>query len=138
MSEHVFELEQISVFLENRPGMLATATRALSEAGVNLRALMIAETERFGIMRIIANDNAVALKALAAHNFTTRVTPVVGVEVPDRVGGLSELLDVFTGSDISVEYMYAELSGGADRALLIMKLEPREAALAMLRSSGLY
>jgi len=138
MSEHVFELTQISVFLENHPGALASATRTLASAGVNLRALAIAETERFGIMRIIASDADAALAALASAGYTTKTTAVVGVEVPDRAGGLADLLEVFTGSGVSIEYMYAELAGRDDRALLVMKLTPREDALALLAAASLY
>lgn len=138
MCDNVIPLKQISVFLENRPGALAEVTRTLADAGVNLRALMIAETERFGIMRIIPSDGEAALKALAATGVTTKTTDVVGVTVPDRAGGLADVLDVFAGTDVSIEYMYAELSGGADRALLIMKLEPREKAIELLDAASLY
>lgn len=138
MSDNIVLLKQISVFLENRPGTLAQVTRALAGASVNLRALMIAETERFGIMRIIADDVDAAVAALAAQGITTRTTEVVGVVVPDRAGGLAKLLGVFDGSDVSVEYMYAELSGSSDGALLIMKLNPADEAVALLRAAELY
>lgn len=138
MSEHIHELTQISVFLENHPGALAAASRTLASAGVNLRALAIAETERFGIMRIIPSDPDAALAALGAAGYTTKTTPVVGVEVPDRAGGLADLLEVFTGTGVSIEYMYAELGGGADRALLVMKFTPREEALRLLDEASLY
>ena len=117
---------------------MASATRTLASAGVNLRALAIAETERFGIMRIIASDADAALAALASAGYTTKTTAVVGVEVPDRAGGLADLLEVFTGSGVSIEYMYAELAGRDDRALLVMKLTPREDALALLAAASLY
>nr|NLI49257.1 ACT domain-containing protein [Propionibacterium sp.] len=136
--EHIFQLRQISVFLENRPGTLALATRVLADAGANLRALMIAETERFGILRLITDEPDAAVAALTAAGFRTRLTDVVGVEVPDRAGGLADLLGVFAGSEISVEYMYAELSGRAGRALLIMKVEPRDDALERLYDAALY
>ncbi len=136
--EHIFTLRQISVFLENRPGRLAQATRCLAEAGVNLSALSIAETERFGIMRIIADDPDAAIAALSAAGLTTRTTDVVGVEVPDRSGGLADLLEVFDGTPVSVEYMYAELSGRDGHALMIMKVTPREDALELLYEASLY
>lgn len=136
--EHIFSLAQISVFLENRPGTLAEATRVLAAAGVNLRALMIAETERFGIMRIITDSTDAAIAALSAAGYTTRTTDVIGVEVPDRAGGLADLLGVFEGSQVAIEYMYAELAGREGRALLIMKATPRDEALALLRGASLY
>lgn len=136
--EHIFQLRQVSVFLENRPGTLAAATRVLADAGANLRALMIAETERYGIMRVITDSVDAAVAALNAAGFRTRLTDVVGIEVPDRAGGLADLLGVFAGTDVSVEYMYAELSGRAGRALLVMKVEPREDALELLYDAALY
>ncbi|SMO58196.1 ACT domain-containing protein [Propioniciclava tarda] len=136
--EHVFELRQVSVFLENRPGVLADATRTLASAEVNLRAAMIAETERFGILRVITDSPAAAVAALESAGFRTKLTDVVGVEVPDHAGGLAELLDVFEGSSVSIEYLYAELAGRLGRALLIMKLTPRDEALKLLREASLY
>ncbi len=138
MPDNIVLLKQVSVFLENRPGALAEVTRTLATAGVNLRALMIAETERFGIMRIITDDVDAALAALAARRITTRTTDVVGAVVPDRAGGLAQLLEVFDGTAVSIEYMYAELSGGTGGALLIMKLTPADEAVALLKSAGLY
>ena len=136
--EHVFELRQVSVFLENRPGVLADATRTLASAEVNLRAAMIAETERFGILRVITDSPDAAVAALESAGFRTQLTDVVGVEVPDHAGGLAELLDVFEGSSVSIEYLYAELAGRLGRALLIMKLTPRDEALKLLREASLY
>lgn len=136
--EHVFELRQVSVFLENRPGVLADATRTLASAEVNLRAAMIAETERFGILRVITDSPDAAVAALESAGFRTQLTDVVGVEVPDHAGGLAELLDVFEGSSVSIEYLYAELAGRLGRALLIMKLTPRDQALKLLREASLY
>ena len=135
--DHVVALRQLSVFVENEPGRLEEVARVLADAGVNLRALAIAETAHFGILRVIADDPAPAGAALDAAGIVTKVTDVVGVEVPDRPGGLAELLGVFTGSAVSIEYMYAELSGRGDRALLIMKLEPVEDALRLLGEAGL-
>lgn len=126
---------QISVFLENRPGALSEVTRTLADAGVNLRALMIAETERFGIMRIIPNDPIAALAALESTGVTTRTIEVVGVTVPDRPGGLADVLSAFDGTEASIEYMYAELTGGPGSARLIMKLNPVDQAIELLRSA---
>lgn len=129
--QHVKVLQQISVFLENRPGQLAQLATTLADRGVNLRALAIAETDRFGIVRIIVDENATALAALREAGMTATVTDVVGVEVPDRPGGLAHLLTVFDGV-VSVEYMYAAFSGHGGRRVLIMKLSPVEAARTLL------
>lgn len=136
-TQHVFILQQLSVFLENQPGRLREAVAQLAAAGVNLRALSIAETERYGIMRLLADDTHKAAAALHEAGVTSVVSDVIGVEVPDRPGGLGELLSVL-GTEVSVDYMYAELQGRGDRALLIMKLDPADRALDLLHDSGLY
>ncbi|MDX5318102.1 MAG: ACT domain-containing protein [Actinomycetes bacterium] len=129
--QHVRVLQQISVFLENRPGQLAEFAAALAERGVNLRALSLAETDRFGIARAIADAPETALAALHEAGMTATVTDVVGVEVPDRPGGLAHLLDVFDGV-VSVEYMYAAFPGAGGRRVLIMKLTPVDLARDIL------
>lgn len=131
-------LRQISVFLENRPGALADATRALADAGVDLRALMIAETDRFGILRLITDQQDAALSALDAAGLRTKLVDVLGIEVPDRSGGLADLLGVFAGSQVNVEYMYADLAGRQGRALLIMKATPLDGAVEVLRGAGIF
>lgn len=130
---HVRILDQISVFLENRPGCLSELVGVLADRGVNLRALTIAETDRFGIVRLIVDSNATALTALHEAGITATVSPVVGVEVPDRPGGLAHLLTLFDGV-VSVEYMYAAFAGASGRRVMIMKLHPPEKALAILES----
>lgn len=130
--QHTKLLQQISVFLENRPGELAAFASVLADRGVNLRALSIAETDRFGIARVIVDDNEAAIAALHDAGMTATVTDVVGVAVPDRPGGLAHLLAVF--DDVaSVEYMYAAFPSGG-RRVLIMKLTPVEKALAALET----
>jgi hypothetical protein len=137
LDDHIIALKQISVFLENRPGVLASVTRTLADAGVNLRALAIAETERFGVLRIVADNTDEAVAALHAAGVVAKLTDVLGIEVPDKAGGLADLLNVFD-SEVSIDYMYAELSGRSDRALLIMKLDPLDRALELLRDAGIY
>ena len=137
VDDRVVLLDQISVFLENRPGSLAAAAAALAEAGTNLRALSIAETERFGIARLIADDTEQALATLQQAGFTSRVSKVFGIQVPDRPGGLAHLLQVFDG-EVNVEYMYADLKGVGSNSLLIMKLEPIDVAMEILADAGLY
>lgn len=136
VDEHVVQLDQISVFLENRPGNLAAAAGALADAGTNLRALTIAETERFGIARLIADDTERALAALQEAGFTARVSKVFGIQVPDRPGGLAHLLRMFDGL-VNVEYMYADLKGVGSNSLMIMRLEPADVARDILADAGL-
>ena len=126
----------MSVFLESERGRLAPVVKHLGERGVNLRALMLAETDRFGILRFIADDPQAALAAVQELGNTARLSDVVGVEVADHPGALGDLLAVFDDTDVSIEYLYAELAGRGDRALLVLKLEPVEQALALLEAAG--
>lgn len=129
-------LQQVSVFLESQRGRLAPVVKHLGERGVNLRALMLAETDRFGILRFIADDPQAALEAVQELGNTARLSDVVGVEVPDHPGALGDLLAVFDDTNVSIEYLYAELAGRGENALLILKLEPVQEALALLKSAG--
>jgi hypothetical protein len=129
-------LKQVSVFLESRRGRLAPVVKHLGERGVNLRALMLAETDRFGILRFIPDDADAALAAVQELGNTARVSEVVGVEVPDRPGALGELLAVFDDTDVSIEYLYAELAGPGDKALLVLRLDPMDRALELLAGAG--
>lgn len=103
-------VEQISVFLENRAGRLAEITRVLGEAGVNIRALSLADTSDFGILRLIVSDNDKAKAALKERGFTVGKTNVVAVEVEDKPGGLNRILELLSNQSINVEYMYAFVS----------------------------
>ena len=131
-------IKQISIFVENTSGRLADVTALLADADINLRALSIADTADFGILRMVADQPDAAVTLLRNAGFTARETDVIGVEVPDRAGGLADLLGVFEGSQVAIEYMYAELAGREGRALLIMKATPRDEALALLRGASLY
>jgi hypothetical protein len=101
------KVEQISIFLENKAGRLAEVTRILGEGGINIRALSLADTSDFGILRLIVNDHEKAKKILKEHGFTVGRTEVVAVEVEDRPGGLSSILQILYEAGINVEYMYA-------------------------------
>lgn len=130
-------LKQVSVFLESRKGKLAPVIRHLGERGINLRALMLAETDRFGILRFIPDDAEAALAAVHELGNTARISEVIGIEVADRPGGLADILAIFDDSEVSVEYLYAELASGDGRALLVLKLDPLEKARQLLADAGL-
>ena len=100
-------IPQISVFLENRAGQLADITRILAEAQVNMRALSIAETTDYGVLRLIVDDAPKASSVLLGEGFILTMTPVVGVAVPDRPGGLGQVLSVISQAGIDVEYRYS-------------------------------
>ena len=126
------KVEQISVFLENKPGSLAEVTRILGESGVNIRALSLADTKDFGILRLIVNDNEKAREVLGRRGLTVRKTEVVAVEVPDRPGGLAEILKVLTEADINVEYLYAFVQQSGENAIIIFRFDETDRAIEVL------
>jgi hypothetical protein len=130
------KVEQISVFLENKSGRLAEVTRVLGGAGVNIRALSIADTSDFGILRIIVNDNEKALKALKEKDFTVSRTEVVAVEVPDSPGGLAHILELLEKQNVNVEYMYAFVERSSNNAVIIFRFDENDKAIKVLAGAG--
>ncbi|HSR10487.1 MAG TPA: ACT domain-containing protein, partial [Thermodesulfobacteriota bacterium] len=130
------KVEQISVFLENKPGALTEVTRILGEGGVNIRALSLADTKDFGILRLIVNDNEKAKSILGARGFTVRKTEVVAVEVPDRPGGLADILKALSESGVNVEYLYAFVQQSGQNAIIIFRFDDTDQAIAVLSRSG--
>ena len=131
------KLEQISIFLENKSGRLADVADILAKAGVNIRALALADTTDFGILRLIVNDTQKAKKVLKDNGFTVGKTEVVGVEVADRPGGLAEILTVMRDSGINVEYMYAFVQKSGGNAIIIFRFDELEKAIETLRKAGI-
>ena len=129
-------IKQISVFLENTTGRLSEVTKTLANAGINLRAISIADTADFGILRLIVDNNEGAVNALTAAGFTTRQTDVVAVEIEDVPGSLAKLMDVFQQSQVNIEYLYASLEGQVGKAVVIFKLEDHEKGQSILTSKG--
>jgi hypothetical protein len=126
------KITQISVFLENRKGRLYEVCSLLGDNGVNIRALTIAETESFGVLRIVVDKCDAAIKLLRDNNFVANFTDVVAVEVPDRPGGLAAVLKIFADNDVNVEYMYGFVEKHSDKALLVFRFEDAEAAQQVL------
>lgn len=129
-------VKQISVFLENKEGRLLDVTRHLGAAGVNIRALCVADTSDFGVVRLIVDDPDRAHESLKEHGFTVKETPVVAVEVDDRPGGLSEVLKPLVEQEMNVEYLYCFLEKSADNAIVIIRVEEAEQALGALKVAG--
>jgi hypothetical protein len=129
-------LKQISVFLENRKGRLADLTRILSENKVNIKALSLADTQDFGMLRIIVDDPDRCLQILRTNGFVVQETEVIGVEVEDRPGGLSKILDILGKNNLNIEYIYATVERKQDSAIVIFKVEQKEATEKALRSAG--
>jgi len=120
-------IHQISVFLENRTGQLAEITRLLAKEGVDIRAISIAETADYGLARMIVDDSHKASSILLQHGDVLSMTPVWAVEVPDRPGGLAELLEVLAEAHVDVEYMYSLFAHQEGKAYMVLRIsdEPR-------------
>ena len=129
--DHAVALRQVSVFLENEPGRLAEVLRRLADADINLRT-------RSGIARMLVDDPDAAVAALADLGVTTQVVDVVAVEVPNRPGGLADIIELFAREGVSVRYVYAEMGGSGDRAVLVMRLNPADEALRVLADAGIH
>jgi hypothetical protein len=132
------KVEQISVFLENKPGALAEVTRILGEAGVNIRALSLADTKDFGILRLIVNDNEKAKEVLDRRGLTVRKTEVVAVEVPDRPGGLADILNILSEASINVEYLYAFVQQSGENAIIIFRFDETDRAINVLAEKKVH
>jgi len=130
------KLQQLSIFSENKPGHVLEPCRLLAREGIDIRALSLADTQRFGILRIIVSDWQRAKALLEAAGSVVTVTDVVAVEVPDRPGGVAGVLGVFEGSSINVEYMYAFPFRRGESAVLIFRFNQADAAIALLEASG--
>jgi hypothetical protein len=126
------KVEQISIFLENKSGRLAEVTRVLAASGVNIRALSLADTADFGILRLIVDQNDRAKHALKESGFTVGKTEVIAVEVPDRPGGLAHILRTLDAASINVEYMYAFVQRSGDNAILIFRFDELDKAIQVL------
>ena len=130
-------VEQISIFLENKSGRLAEVTSVLSEAAINIRALYLADTADFGILRLIVNDTEKARQILKEHGFTVEKTKVVAIEVPDTPGGLSKILNIMKSEGINVEYMYAFVEKSGENAIVIFRFDEPEKSVDTLRQAGI-
>ncbi|WP_419787753.1 ACT domain-containing protein [Pseudodesulfovibrio sp.] len=131
------KVDQLSIFLENRAGRLAEVTRILSEAGVNIRALSLADTSDFGILRLIVSDFETAKTKLKDNGFTVGRTSVVAVEVADHPGGLNDILTMLQEAGINVEYMYAFVQQSGDSAVLIFRFDRTDQGIELLQKKGI-
>lgn len=131
-------LTQLSVFVENKQGALVSITRALAENNVNIRALSIADTKDFGILRIIVNDTAKAFDVLGAEGFLVKATDVLGVKIGDEPGKLSDALEVLDQNEIFLEYLYAFMSRTEKHAYVVLRVEDNDKAAASLENAGFH
>jgi hypothetical protein len=131
------KVEQISIFLENKSGRLADVAGALAGAGINIRALSLADTTDFGILRLIVNDTEKAKHVLKDKGFTVGKTEVLAVEVSDKPGGLAVILDVMKDNGINVEYMYAFVQKSGGNAIIIFRFDELDKAILALQKAGI-
>ena len=129
-------IKQLTVFLPNRKGTVVSVTDILANNNVNLRALSIAETEEFGILRLIVNDADTAEKILAEQGYLIKTVDVVGVKIGDEPGKLTEALTVLDKADINVEYLYAFMTRTEKHAYVVLRVENNQAAEAALTDAG--
>jgi len=128
-------IDQLSVFLENTAGRLAELTRALGDAGINMHALMVADTSEFGVIRIITDTPERAKELLAERGFSASITPVTAIEIPDRPGGLADVLDSLDAAKMNVEYAYCFVEPSGNAAVDVFKVDT-VGAEDVLRSAG--
>ena len=128
---------QISVFIENKPGRLTEIIKSLSNKGIDIRALSVADTTDFGILRIIANDPEGAINVLKAEGVTVSMTEVIGVAFEDKTGALANVLEILSGAGIAVEYAYAFMTRSTDTSSVILRVEDNKKAIKVLLDAGI-
>ena len=129
------DIQQLSIFLENRTGRLAQVTRTLGDAQVNIRALSLADTSDFGILRLLVDNTDAAIEALEKDGFVVRKTDVTAVEIVDRPGGLGTVMALLQGAGMNIEFMYAFLERYKENAILVFRFTEPEKAIEVLRDA---
>lgn len=129
-------IKQLSVFLENKKGRLASLASVMARNGIDLYALSIADTTNFGILRALTNDTDKAVRILREEGFMVNTTEVIAAEVDDRPGGLAKVLDVLDAGGIGVEYLYSFVRNPSDSALILFRVSDTEAAFKVLTEAG--
>jgi hypothetical protein len=127
------KLKQLSLFLENKPGALSAPVKLLADAKINLLTLSIAEAQQYGILRLIVRDWQAAKKLLEKNGLLVKVTDVLAIEVPDRPGGLADVLVVLEEAGINLEYMYAFTLKRASKGLLVFRFDDPDKAIRALQ-----
>jgi hypothetical protein len=131
------KLHQLSLFLENRPGHLVAPCEVLAKAGINILTLSVADTQRFGILRLVVRDWEKAKAVLTAAGHAVNVTEVVAVEVTDRPGGLAEVLETLGAAGVNVEYMYAFTFKRGNRGSLLFRFDDADKGIQALKAKGI-
>jgi len=127
-------IQQLSLFVENRPGSLSAVCKVLKENNLSIRTLSLADTQQFGILRLLLKEYEQAKVALEKAGFVVKVTEVLALEVPDCPGGLADILEILDKHNLSVEYMYAFTFGVSDKAIIVFRFEDPARAIAELKN----
>lgn len=130
-------ISQLSIFVENKQGTIAGITESLAAAGISIRALSVADTQEFGILRLIVSDIDKAKAVLSDNNCVVSVTKVIGIEIPDTPGGLSKVLRVIADNGINVEYLYAFITVAGKNAYVVLRVEDNENAARIMEKNGI-
>lgn len=130
------KVKQIAVFLENKSGRMAEITSVLAQNGINIRAMSLADTADFGILRLIVNDTDNARQILKDNGFTVGMTEVLVIEVVDKPGGLASVLQTIKENDLNIEYMYAFTQKSGETGLIIFRFDEIDKAITALSKSG--
>jgi hypothetical protein len=130
------KIRQISVFIENKFGRIYDVTNLLGRNNLNIRAMSLADTSDFGIIRFIVNDPAKAHRVLKENDFTVGLTDVIAIAIPDRPGGLAEVLSLFNDDHVNIEYMYAFVNNSGDDAVMIFRFDDTERAFDIMNKKG--
>ena len=130
-------VKQISAFVENKPGQLAKFTDVLTQHGIDMRALSLAETEDFGIVRVITDDSYKTACVLKEAGYIFSITPVIAVEIPDTPGGLNKVLHLLNDKGVNIEYTYAFTARKQNTAYMIFRVTDNEAAAEILKDNGI-
>ncbi len=129
-------INQLSIFVENKAGTVAKITKSIADAGVSIRALSVADTQEFGILRLIVSDVEKAKEALHENDCVVSITKVIGVEIPDVAGGLSSVLELMSENNINVEYLYAFITISGQHAYVVLRVEDNDKAAKILKENG--
>ena len=129
-------INQLSIFVENKAGTVAKITKSIADAGVSIRALSVADTQEFGILRLIVSDVEKAKEALHENDCVVSITKVIGVEIPDVAGGLSSVLELMSENSINVEYLYAFITISGQHAYVVLRVEDNDKAAKILVENG--
>jgi len=130
-------IKQLSIFLENKKGRLAQVTATLAKNKINIRALSLADSADFGVLRLIVNDPDRGAACLKKNGMVVQITDVIAVEISDKPGGLSSVLKLFDREAINLEYMYAFIEKIKDKAIVIFKIEQPTKAIKFLKKEGM-